>query len=74
MLAAVYIPSSIATIIRLRSGLIGSLRDERFLAHRFALDQTTMLFGAAFWGALLTCIVLWAIMGLVGFLIVWSVG
>jgi hypothetical protein len=72
-IAAVYVPSAIATVIGFRCGLIGSLHDPLFLVYRYALDQTTILYGAAFWGALFTCAILWALTGLIGFLVVWKV-
>lgn len=69
----VYIPSAVATVIGFRTGVIGSLRDKQFPIHRYALDQTTILYGAAFWGALFTCAILWALIGIVAFIVVWKV-
>jgi hypothetical protein len=72
-LAAVYIPSAIATVKGFRCGLIGSLKDKQFPVYRYALDQTTILYGTAFWGALFTCAILWALTGAVAFVVVWKV-
>ena len=72
-LAAVYIPSAIATVMRFRHGSIGSLRDEQFRVHRYALDQTTILYGAVFWGALLSCVLVWVLVAAVSFAAVWEV-
>jgi hypothetical protein len=69
----VYIPSSIGTILKFRSGLLGSLHDKEFNLYRFALDETTMLFGAAIWGALSTAIVMWSLAGLVALAAVYEV-
>lgn len=72
-LAAVYIPSAVATVMGFRYGVIGSLKDKQFPVHRYALDQTTILFGTAFWGALFTCALLWALVGVIAFVVVWEV-
>ena len=72
-LAMVYVPSAVATVISFRSGVIGSLKDRQFPVHRYALDQTTILYGAAFWGALFTCALLWALTGSIAFIVVWKV-
>lgn len=72
-LAAVYIPSAVATVKGFRCGVIGSLKDKQFPIHRYALDQTTILYGAAFWGALFTCVILWTLTGVVAFVVVWKV-
>jgi hypothetical protein len=72
-LAAVYIPSAVATVRGFRCGVIGSLKDKQFPVHRYALDQTTILYGAAFWGALFTCAILWALTGAIAFIVVWEV-
>lgn len=71
-LAAVYIPSAVATVMGFRCGVIGSLKDKQFAVHRYALDQTTILYGAAFWGALFTCAILWALTGAIAFIVVWK--
>ena len=68
-----YIPSAVATVMGFRCGAIGSLKDKQFLVHRYALDQTTILYGAAFWGALFTGAILWALIGVVAFVMVWEV-
>lgn len=45
-----YIPSIVATTMKFRRGVIPTLRSEDFLhRYRFALDQTTLLFGGMFW-------------------------
>lgn len=69
----VYIPSAVATVMDFRCGVLGSLKDPQFPVHRYALDQTTILYGAAFWGALFTCVILWGLTGLVAFIAVWEV-
>lgn len=55
-----------------RCGSIGSLKDPLFPVHRSSLDETTILYGAAFWGALFTCAIVWALAGALGFVIVWK--
>lgn len=69
----VYIPSAVATLMDFRCGVIGSLQDQQFPVHRYALDQTTILYGAAFWGALFSCVILWGLTGTVAFVAVWEV-
>jgi hypothetical protein len=69
----VYIPSAVATVMGFRCGVIGSLKDKQFPVHRYALDQTAILYGAAFWGALFTCALLWALTGTIAFIVVWEV-
>lgn len=69
----VYIPSSVLTIFRFRSGSIPSLRDRGFLKYRSAQDRTTSLFGSMFWGIIITAIIAWCVIGGLTFLIFWTV-
>ena len=71
--AAIYIPSAVSTILRYRSGSFGSLRDSRFLVHRFAQDTPNILFGAAFWSVVASGAVFWVLIGGLAFLLVWDV-
>jgi hypothetical protein len=68
-----YIPSSIGTVLKFRSGLIGSLHDADFKVYRYALDQTTMLFGSALWGVVSTAIVMFCGIGFFAFLLIYEV-
>lgn len=49
-LAVTYIPSVTSTTLKLRSGVIPSLRSPGFCRYRFAADQVTILTGSMFWG------------------------
>eukprot|EP00547_Thalassionema_nitzschioides_P007157 CAMPEP_0194219644 /NCGR_PEP_ID=MMETSP0156-20130528/26442_1 /TAXON_ID=33649 /ORGANISM="Thalassionema nitzschioides, Strain L26-B" /LENGTH=1198 /DNA_ID=CAMNT_0038949395 /DNA_START=72 /DNA_END=3668 /DNA_ORIENTATION=- len=48
--AMVYIPSTIHTVLKFRSGVIPSLRDPYFISYRKSLHLTTFMVGAMFWG------------------------
>lgn len=45
----VYIPSSIHTILKFRSGVIPSLKDPGFIKYRKNLHNQTYLIGSMFW-------------------------
>lgn len=45
-----YIPSSVNTVIQFRSGGFESLKGSSFLKLRYALDNSSLLFGSIFWG------------------------
>ena len=47
-----YIPSSVNTVIHFRSGGFESLKGKSFLKLRYALDNSSLLFGSIFWGEL----------------------
>lgn len=49
-LAVTYIPSVTSTTLKLRSGVIPSLRNPGFSRYRFAADMVTILTGSMFWG------------------------
>lgn len=51
-LAVTYIPSVTSTTLKLRCGVIPSLRSPRFVKHRYAADTVTILTGSMFWGKL----------------------
>lgn len=69
----VYIPSAISTILAFRSGLIGSLKDPNFAIYRKAQDLSTMMVGAAFWGAFFCLVVTLIVVSVLAFLFVWHV-
>ena len=52
-----YIPSTVRTILQYRSGGYGSLHSKKFLKLRFAVDQSSLIFGSMFWGSLYTSII-----------------
>lgn len=54
LITANYIPSTVSTILQYRSGGIGSLHSNRFQRLRLAVDQSTLVFPAMFWGTLYT--------------------
>ena len=61
--AIIYLPSAVTTTQRFRRGVLGSLKDERFLVYRYAMDSATILFGSSFWGILFSTIVVWGVVG-----------
>lgn len=72
-IAIIYIPSFISTVLKFRSGVIGSLRDREFIIYRYAAEQVTILFGSSFWGCLFTGIAALILVGGIVFLAVWHV-
>lgn len=71
--AASYVPGAISLTMQFRTGLLGSLRDEKFLMYRKAQETRTMLYGATVWGLVLSVILLWISFGLLAFLISYDV-
>mmetsp|Transcript_6580 Transcript_6580/g.14884 ORF Transcript_6580/g.14884 Transcript_6580/m.14884 type:complete len:982 (+) Transcript_6580:198-3143(+) len=53
-LASCYIPSSVKTTLNFRHGVIGSLHDDEFQKLRSSVDENSFIFGAMFWGCLLS--------------------
>jgi len=70
--AIVYIPSSIHTVMKFRSGVIPSLRDPHFIQYRKSLESMTYLMGCMFWGLLSTTILITILVAGVVFLLVWQ--
>ena len=58
-LAVTYIPSVTSTTLKLRSGVIPSLKSPGFARYRFAADQVTILTGSMFWGQYRSCNCIW---------------
>jgi hypothetical protein len=69
----IYIPSAVATVIQFRTGNIASLKSTHFPRLRTGLEQTTLLFGTIFWGALFTASMMALIVGFVLFFVCWQV-
>jgi hypothetical protein len=68
---ATYIPSTVCTIEQFRSGGIGSLHSKRFQNLRVAVDQSTLVFGAMFWGTLYTSFAVGCFVMVMGGLFLW---
>lgn len=68
----VYIPSSVHTLMKFRSGVIPSLRDPNFLRYRSGLENMAYLIGAMFWGLMITSLFMALVTGVAVFLIVWQ--
>ncbi|KAL7528689.1 hypothetical protein ACHAXR_002573 [Thalassiosira sp. AJA248-18] len=49
-----YTPSSVKTTLRYRYGVLGSLYDPEFLKVRREVDDASFIFGAMFWGCLIS--------------------
>ncbi|KAL3908061.1 MAG: hypothetical protein SGILL_008627, partial [Bacillariaceae sp.] len=67
-IAVVYLPSSVCTILKFRYGVIPSLGNETFRKYRFAVDLVSQLFGAMFWGCIVTAFITFGIFGSLTFL------
>jgi hypothetical protein len=66
-----YIPSTVRTILRFRSGGIGSLHSKAFQKMRFAVDQSTLVVGMMFWGTLYTSVAIGFVVMVVVGLFLW---
>lgn len=55
-LAVSYTPSSVRTTLRFRFGVLGSLHDKEFENARRNVDDASFIFGAMFWGCLLSSV------------------
>lgn len=67
-IAIVFIPSTVATILRFRCGNLGSLRDNSrhgFQNLRQAQDTSSQLYGLFFFGAVVTSVICWAVVTLI---------
>lgn len=71
-LSVTYIPSVIATILKLRCGVIPTLRDKEFFKYRVAPDQVSTLTGSIFWGTFVSSLVVGFFVGLISFFFVWQ--
>ena len=74
-IAMVFVPSFVSSVIKLRSGVLPSLRGDResFLQFRTSPDSTSVLFGSSLWGCFYTSVTCFLIFGLVAFLSIWGV-
>lgn len=71
-LAVTYIPSTSSTTLKLRCGVIPTLRNPKFHLYRVAADQVTVLLGSLFWGCLIASILVGSLVGGVIFLFLWQ--
>mmetsp|Transcript_27232 Transcript_27232/g.38982 ORF Transcript_27232/g.38982 Transcript_27232/m.38982 type:complete len:587 (+) Transcript_27232:1130-2890(+) len=53
-----YIPSSVNTVMQFRSGGFESLKGRSFLKLRYAIDNSSLLFGSIFWGTFYTSVMM----------------
>ncbi|CAJ1932922.1 unnamed protein product [Cylindrotheca closterium] len=67
----VYIPSSIHTILKFRSGVIASLKDPKFIDYRKNLHNQTYLIGSMFWGLIISTAIVTFLTAGITFLLVW---
>lgn len=72
-MAMVYIPSTIHTVLKFRSGVIPSLMDPYFITYRKALHLTTFMVGAMFWGHVATTFAVAVLIAGAVFLLTWHV-
>ena len=71
-IASTSIPSAMATVLKLRSGVIPSMRDPNFQRYRKYVDEITVLTGSVFWGCLVGGLLTGSLFGLVVFFFVWQ--
>ena len=71
-IASMSLPSAMATILKLRSGVIPSMRDPNFQRYREYVDEITVLTGSVFWGCLVGGLLTGNLFGLVVFFFVWQ--
>lgn len=69
-LAVIYIPSVTSTMLKLRCGVIPTLRNKDFNRYRCAQDQVALLTGSLFWGALFSSMLVGGAIGFVVFFFV----
>ena len=72
MLAIIYVPSTIMTALKLRSGVIPTFRNPNFRDYRVSTDTVTLLSGSLFWGCILASIIIGAISAIAVFFLVWQ--
>jgi len=73
-LAFTYLPSTTATILKLRSGVIPTFRAPRdFQLNRRANDEVTMLIGGLFWGCFISSVLVGLLIAVTFFLLLWQV-
>ena len=72
-LAISVLPSVTSTTLKLRTGVIPTLRDPNFAAYRFAMDQVTILPGSMFWGCFISSALVGGFVGGIVFLFLWQV-
>mmetsp|Transcript_7578 Transcript_7578/g.10107 ORF Transcript_7578/g.10107 Transcript_7578/m.10107 type:complete len:1103 (-) Transcript_7578:474-3782(-) len=73
LLLLCYIPSTIHTIMQFRYGVIGSLRDPKFLQYRKTVEDTTYIFAFMAWGSLFSAASTIFIFSGITFIAVWEV-
>jgi len=73
-LAFTYLPSTTATTLKLRSGVIPTFRAPRdFQLNRRANDEVTMLIGGLFWGCFISSVLVGLLIAVTLFLLLWQV-
>lgn len=74
-IAAVYIPSFVSSVIKLRSGFSPSLKgnSQTFLCYRKSPDSAAILWGSAFWGVLFSAGICFLFFGGIAFVCAYSV-
>lgn len=58
VIALSYVPSTVRAILQFRTGGYASLHSKQFLKLRYAVDESSILFGSIFWGTLYTSIII----------------
>ena len=72
-LSSLVIPSLISTILKLRSGVIPTLRNKNFSSFHYEVYNSTKLIGAMFWSNLVASLVVGSTVGILVFLTIWQV-
>ena len=72
-LAAILIPSTVASTLKFRSGHFPTLRNPDFNKYRTQLEDLSFLIGIMFWGMLFSAALLFVLSAGTAFLLVWQV-
>ena len=71
--AVVYVPSSVSTVLKFRTGVFASINDTDGFRRYSNPEKSTVLFGASLWGAIFSVAVSWFLVGGLVFCLVWEV-
>jgi hypothetical protein len=71
-LTATYAPSVVATVLKLRCGVMATLHNPDLDMYRIAPETVALLTGSLFWGCLVSSLVTGGSFGLIAFLFLWQ--
>lgn len=72
-IAVNYLPSYVITVLKFRSGVLGSLHDKRSMyLNKMNPFFTSLLIGSSFWGAVFSGVATGFVCGLTVYLLLWE--